>query len=83
MNRQEHVDILNNFGNVHAGLFERTTCGADMDLAIECSEKAMQLSSDNSRKRAVLLWNIAASFYSRSQVSHRVADIDMGNKLLP
>ena len=77
MNRQEHVDILNNLGNV------RTTRGANMDLAIECSEKAVQLSSDNGRKRAVLLWNVAASFYSRSQVSHRVADIDMGNKLLP
>ena len=76
MDREEHVDILNNLGNVHAVLFERTICGTYMDLAIEYNEKAVQLSSDNGRKRAVLLWNVGASFHLRAKVSRRGADIE-------
>ena len=77
IDRREHVDILNNLGNLYIDLFERTTYENYFDLASEHVEKAVQISTDDDHKRATLLWNHALNFLSRSQISRRVADIDM------
>ena len=77
IDRREHVDILNNLGNLYINLFERTTWETYLDLASEHAEKAVQISTDDDHKRATLLWNHALAFLSRSRMSRRVADIDM------
>lgn len=77
LDRQEHVDILNNLRNIYDELFQRTACEADLDLAVEHGQAAVELSTEDDHKRAVLLWNQAVSMLSRSRTSRRVVDIDM------
>ena len=75
--RREHVDILNNLGGLYMDLFTRTTCETYLNLASEHAEKAVQISTDDDHKRAMLLWNHAIAFFSRSEKSRRVADINV------
>lgn len=77
IDRREHVDILNNLGNLYTNLFERTARRTDFDLAFEHGEKAVRISTDDDHKRATLLWNHALSCLSRSDMSYGVADIDL------